>query len=176
MQSEREGHGIGGRSPLPSGERVAAKRPGEGAFRSKPSPKTRAYARQMRKAPTDAESVLWYEIRNRQLNGYRFNRQVRIASYIIDFVCRGRNLIVELDGGQHCENARDERRTHHLNAMGYSVLRFWNDEVAFEREGVLDTILAVLEGHIHSPSPGLRFAPADLSPAGRGKSRRTWEP
>ncbi|WP_421859305.1 endonuclease domain-containing protein [Oricola sp.] len=129
----------------------------------------------MRKDPTDAENFLWNELRNRQLNGYRFNRQVRIGSYIADFACRSRKLIVELDGSHHSENASDEWRTAYLNAQGCFVLRFWNDEVSFERRAVLDTILAVLDGEIHSPSPGLRFAPADLSPAGRGANRRTRE-
>lgn len=141
----------------------------EGAYAPKPSPHTKTFAGAMRAAPTDAEHLLWFELRNRSLNGYRFNRQVRIGRYVADFACRSHNLIIELDGGQHCENADDERRTRDLNARGYSVLRFWNDEVVFERGAVLDTILAVLDGHIHSPSPGLRFAPADLSPMGRGE-------
>lgn len=139
----------------------------EGVFAPKPSPRTKPFARAMRAAPTDAEHLLWFEIRNRLLNGYRFNRQVRIGGYIADFVCRSERLIVELDGGQHSESAHDERRTRDLNQRGYRVLRFWNDEVVFERGAVLDMILAVLEGRIHSPSPGLRFALADLSPAGR---------
>lgn len=127
----------------------------------------------MRKQQTDAEAFLWNELRNRQLNGYRFNRQVRIGPYIADFACRTERLTVELDGGQHSCNAGDERRTRYLNRAGYSVLRFWNDEVAYEREAVLDTILAVLDGRVRSPSPGLRFAPADLSPSGRGTHPQT---
>lgn len=161
--------------PLPSGERVAAKRPVEGAFAPKPANQTKSFARRMRKLPTDAERLLWFELRNSLLNGYRFSRQVRVDPYIVDFGCRHSKLAVELDGSQHAETLQDEARTRFLNSNGYSVLRFWNDEVVFERAPVLDTILAVLEGRINSPSPGLRFAPADLSPQGRGTNRRRSE-
>lgn len=164
---------VGGLVPLPAGERSAAQQPGEGAFAAKPDPRTKAFARRMRNAPTDAENLLWFQLRNRQLNGFRFNRQVRIGSFIADFVCRERRLIVELDGGQHCESGSDARRTEILQSQGYSVLRFWNDEIVFERQAVLETILAVLDGRIASPSPGLRFAPADLSPRGRGPHSQT---
>lgn len=129
----------------------------------------------MRGAPTDAEHLLWSELRNRLLNGYRFGRQVRIGPYIADFACRSRRLIVELDGSHHSDSVGDASRTRALNAAGYSVVRFWNDEVVFARAAVLDTILAILVGAISSPSPGLRFAPADLSPAGRGTPRGTSE-
>lgn len=118
---------------------------------------------------------MWRELRNRLLNGYRFNRQVRIGSYIVDFACRSRSLVVELDGSQHAESRRDDVRTAALNEAGYSVLRFWNDEIVFERQAALETILAVLDGRITSPSPGLRFAPADVSPVGRGANRGTRE-
>ena len=167
--------GLREKAPLPNGERSAAKRPGEGAFLPKPLTHTKAFARQMRGSPTDAEHLLWSELRNRLLNGYRFSRQVRIGNCIVDFACRSAGLIVELDGSQHVGNGKDESRTRALNAAGYSVLGFWNDEIVFEREAVLETILAVVEGRIHSPSPGLRFAPADLSPAGRGANRGIWE-
>ncbi|WP_306120435.1 MULTISPECIES: DUF559 domain-containing protein [unclassified Roseitalea] len=141
----------------------------EGAYAPKPSPHTKTFARAMRAAPTDAEHLLWFELRNRHLNGYRFSRQVRIGPFIADFACRARKLVVELDGSQHAGSIHDERRTRSPKSRGYAVLRFWNDEVVFERGAVLDTILAVLDGRIHSPSPGLRFAPADLSPMGRGE-------
>lgn len=118
---------------------------------------------------------MWRELRNRLLNGYRFSRQVHVGSYIVDFACRSKRLIIELDGSQHADNRGDDVRTAVLNKAGYSVLRFWNDEVVFERQAVLETILAVLDGRITSPSPGLRFAPADLSPAGRGANRGTRE-
>jgi very-short-patch-repair endonuclease len=167
-----DGRNAGEFVPLPHGERSVAQRPGEGVFAPKPIPRTKPFARAMRVEPTDAENFLWHELRNRSLNGYRFNRQVRIGAYICDFACRSAKLIVELDGSQHNENAADIIRSADLNRRGYSVFRFWNDEVMFERGAVLDTILAVLDGRIHSPSPGLRFAPADLSPPGRGTNPR----
>jgi very-short-patch-repair endonuclease len=86
----------------------------------------------------------------------------------VDFVCRRKRLVIEVDGSQHAESAGDFTRTAWLNDQGYSVLRFWNDEVLRERRAVLETFLAVLNGEISSPSPGLRFAPATLSPLGRG--------
>ena len=88
-----------------------------------------------------------------------------IGPYIADFACPETALVVELDGGQHAENAADEKRTAFLNVEGYSVLRFWNNEVLENRDGVLSTILSVIDG---TPSPDLRFAPATLSPMGRG--------
>jgi very-short-patch-repair endonuclease len=126
----------------------------------------------MQKLPTDAEHRLWFELRNRQLNGHRFSRQVRIGRYIVDFCCRAEHLIVELDGSQHAAPALDTARDAQLNHLGYAIIRFWNGEILAEKRSVLDTILAILEGRITAPSPGLRFAPATLSPSGRGTNRR----
>ena len=129
-----------------------------------------SFATAMRRDPTDAEYKLWFHLKRRSFNGYKFSRQIAIGPYIADFVCREQFLIIELDGEQHAENIYDDKRTKELNAFGYSVLRFWNHEVIQETEAVLDTILAVLEHRISNPSPGLRFAQATLSPAGRGKN------
>ncbi len=131
-------------------------------------------ARLLRREETDAEYRLWGELRNRSLNGYKFVRQMPIGPFFADFACRQRFLVLELDGSQHAESVADTERTRFLNARGYSVLRFWNDEVLREREEVLETILAALEGGL-APSPGLRFAPATLSPRGEegAKSRRS---
>lgn len=112
-----------------------------------------------------AENRLWYVLRNRGLHGHKFVRQFPVGPYTADFACREAALIVELDGGQHAENRTDEMRTAMLNGEGYSVLRFWNDEVIRNRDTVCALILGVIEG---SPSPDLRFAPATLSPSGRG--------
>jgi very-short-patch-repair endonuclease len=149
---------------------VAAKRSGEGVL---PTPAKRRTgsterARKLRVDETEAEYRLWGELRGRHLNGYKFARQIPLGPYIVDFICRRQRLVVEADGFQHAESAADTIRTAWLNDHGYSVLRFWNDEVLRERRAVLETILAVLEGEISSPSPGLRFAPATLSPLGRG--------
>ena len=117
-------------------------------------------ARSLRQNETEAEFRLWSDLRNRQLNGYKFSRQVPLGVYVADFVCRERHLIVELDGSQHAESIADEVRTRWLNDNGYSVLRFWNDEVLKERRAVLETILAVLEGQIVQECEAIRFSPA----------------
>ena len=177
-----ESHSVGGDVPLPTGERSGAAplRPGEGVLAAKPMPATKTLARQMRRQPTDAEHLLWRELRNRLLNGFRFSRQVRIGTYICDFCCRSEKLVVELDGSQHAMNEiSDLRRTAWLTRNGYSVLRFWNDEIVFERGAVLDTILAALEGRLQPPHPTqasaqLRFAvPSYPSPRrGEGANHR----
>ena len=97
-------------------------------------------ARQLRANQTDAETVFWNRIRNRQLDGYKFVRQQLIIGYICDFVCRERRLIIELDGGQHNESATDAIRDRRLTEEGYRVLRFWNNDVLGNIEGVLITV------------------------------------
>jgi very-short-patch-repair endonuclease len=140
-----------------------------------------ARARRLRRDETEAEYRLWGDLRNRLLNGFKFSRQIPIGPYFADFICRETSLVVEIEGGQHSESPHDLVRTKFLNENGYSVLRFWNDEVLRERRAVLETVLAALEGRL-APSPGLRFAPATLSPRGeevdnperRGASKRIW--
>ena len=122
-------------------------------------------ARSLRRNETQAEHVLWQIVRNRQLDGWRFVRQVPIGPYVADLVCREAALVVELDGSQHASSTHDQVRTDYLNAQGYSVLRVWNNELLQNARGVADSILSALALH---PSPGERFAPATLSPEGRG--------
>ena len=105
-------------------------------------------------------------LRNRQLAGHKFVRQLPVGRYVVDFVCREAALIIELDGSQHLGSQHDVARTRFLNDEGYSVLRFWNTELLLQPQSVADAIYAALEFH---PSPGLRFAPATLSPEARGK-------
>jgi very-short-patch-repair endonuclease len=105
--------------------------------------------------PTDAESRLWTQLRNRRLRNFRFARQYAIGPYFADFVCRDRWLVIELDGGQHSDSHRDEGRTKYLNSLGYSVLRFWNIDVLQGMDGVLTSILSVLDGQ---PLSHLRYA------------------
>jgi very-short-patch-repair endonuclease len=121
--------------------------------------------RQLRQNATDAENHLWLVLRNRSLAGRKFVRQFPIGPYIVDFACREVGLIVELDGGQHATSTTDPGRTAYLNAQGYSVIRFWNNEALENLDGVASAIVSAIEG---SPSPDLRFAPATLSPMGRG--------
>jgi very-short-patch-repair endonuclease len=101
--------------------------------------------RRLRRQATDAERKLWFALRDRRLGGFKFVRQEAIGSYIVDFVCREKRLVVEVDGGQHAENRRDHVRDRSLAADGYHVLRFWNSDVLKNRDGVLSTILSKLE-------------------------------
>jgi very-short-patch-repair endonuclease len=104
------------------------------------------FARRLRVNQTDAEKVLWNRIRNRQLDGYKFARQVPIGHYICDFVCRDKFLIIEVDGGQHSESDADAVRDRRLTEEGYEVMRFWNNDVLGNIEGVLPTIQSELGG------------------------------
>jgi very-short-patch-repair endonuclease len=88
---------------------------------------------------------IWLSLRDRRLGGYKFVRQETIGPYIADFVCRECKIIVELDGGQHSENKRDRARDAFLIGEGYKVMRFWNNDVMANRDGVLDVILSELE-------------------------------
>jgi very-short-patch-repair endonuclease len=102
--------------------------------------------RRLRRQATDAETKLWFALRDRRLGGFKFVRQEAIGPYVADFVCREKRLIVEVDGGQHADNARDRMRDAALTADGYQVLRFWNSDVLSNEEGVLTVILAKLQG------------------------------
>ena len=95
----------------------------------------------MRKEPTAAEARFWHEVRNQQLDGLKFRRQVPIGPYIADFMCVEHRLIVEIDGGQHAEAAADTERDEFLKSQGYAVLRFWNHDVLINIESVIDTVL-----------------------------------
>jgi very-short-patch-repair endonuclease len=125
-----------------------------------------ARARALRANQTDAEQCLWSKLRSRQLDNCKFVRQLQVGPYFADFACRERDLIVELDGGQHAGSQADERRTAVLAEHGYRVIRFWNNDVLTNIEGVLQMISQALA---KAPSPGLRFAKPDLSPEGRGE-------
>jgi len=119
-------------------------------------------ARQLRRSETEEEYRLWSDLRARRLNGYKFARQVPLGPFIVDFLCREELLVVEIDGSQHAESFTDQSRTKWLNAHGYSVLRFWNQEILRERRSILETILAALQGHLEFSSklPSL-YSPAE---------------
>lgn len=108
----------------------------------KVSPINRIYAKQMRSEPTEEEDILWQAIRGRKLEKLKFKRQVPIGNYIVDFVCMEENLIIEVDGVQHADSHYDKRRDDELNERGFTILRFWNDEVRKDLVMVCDTILA----------------------------------
>ncbi len=103
---------------------------------------TSPFARQLRLNPTDAEIQLWSRLRRRQLDGFRFRRQHPLGPYVVDFFCPAAKLIIEVDGGQHADDS--ETRTIWLEARGYRVIRFWNNDVLANTEGVVLTILGAL--------------------------------
>src|ERR1700738_955791 len=97
-------------------------------------------SRKLRANQTDAETTLWNHIRNRQISGDKFVRQEPIGRYICDFVCREKLIVIEVDGGQHAESIRDEVRDRYLRVQGYRVMRFWNNDVLSNIEGVRSVI------------------------------------
>ena len=109
-------------------------------------------ARKLRNQATDAEQRLWQHLRRRQLGGYRFRRQVPICGYIADFVCLEARLVIELDGAQHEERHHyDERRDRRIEAQGFRVLRYWDNQVFQETQAVLEVVLHALESTCPHP-------------------------
>ena len=105
-------------------------------------------ARKLRNNLTEAEKYLWYVLRLKDL-GVKFRRQAVIGRYIVDFVCYERRLIVEVDGGQHADSEYDKERDEWLRGQGFKILRFWNNDILENREGVLENIIE----HLQSPLP-----------------------
>ena len=99
-------------------------------------PAHRTFARAMRADATRAENQLWQALRNRQLEGLKFKRQVPLGGYILDFVCFEARIIVEVDGGQHSGSQRDLERDGYFGSQGFRTLRFWNDEIVENLDGV----------------------------------------
>ena len=101
-------------------------------------------ARKLRNDMTDAERRLWSHLRASQLGGVKFTRQLPIGDFVVDFACRSARIAVELDGGQHADNPADDVRTRIIEAHGYRVIRFWNNDVLQNTDGVLTAILEEL--------------------------------
>jgi very-short-patch-repair endonuclease len=115
--------------------------------------RTNPHARRLRRDATDAERILWSRLRNRQLGGFKFKRQETIGPFVADFVCVECKLVVETDGGQDNDDV-DRERTNYLQGLGWRVLRFWNNEVLQQADGVLEVILhACEERSKRKPSP-----------------------
>jgi very-short-patch-repair endonuclease len=128
---------------------VAPKAPGEGFVPQTPNhPPTakhiRKFAKKMRREPTDAETAMWRLLRDRQLARFKFRRQVPFRSFILDFVCFEKRLIVENDGSQHASSERDAARDAVLMAEGFRIARYWNNDVLQQPSAVLEDILAKL--------------------------------
>jgi very-short-patch-repair endonuclease len=112
-----------------------------------------ANARRLRANTTDAEKLLWRQLRSIETDGTHFRRQVPIGPYVADFACMAAHLVIELDGSQHADDPKakkDQRRTDWLESQGYRVIRFWNNELTSNMAGVLETIYAALYGSPHS--------------------------
>ena len=115
-------------------------------------------SRELRKNMTSQERKLWSIIKNRQFFGYRFRRQFPIGQYIVDFICREKKIIIEIDGGQHNEIKNiqyDNKRTEYLISEGYKVIRFWNNDVDKNIGGVYEKLKEFFEigGNITPPQP-----------------------
>lgn len=111
-----------------------------------------AFARQLRSNQTNVEQLLWKYLRNRRLNGIKFRRQHLIGPYIVDFVSLEKQLIIELDGGQHNSEdgkKKDKERTLWLKNNGYQLMRFWNNEVIND----IDVVLQLIQNALTLPSP-----------------------
>jgi very-short-patch-repair endonuclease len=122
-------------------------------------------ARKLRRRQTDAERVLWFRVRDRRLGGWKFRRQMDLNGYVVDFCCPDARLLIELDGGQHGVSVeRDAKRTTNLEATGYLMLRFWNNDVMNNIDGVLEEILKSLK-----PQP---FEPPHPNPLPLGERER----
>jgi very-short-patch-repair endonuclease len=104
------------------------------------------FARTLRRHSTEAEKLLWSRLRGRQFDAIKFRRQVPIANYIVDFVALDQKFIIEVDGGQHeLRAAKDAQRTRILEQWGCHVVRFWNNDVLSNIDGVLEAIMQELQ-------------------------------
>ncbi len=104
-------------------------------------------ARTLRKNMTKQERILWQFLRKKSINNLKFRRQYPIGKYIVDFICNEKKIIIEIDGGQHNEVkniAYDKERTKYLESKGYKVIRFWNNDIDNNIEGVYQEILKFL--------------------------------
>jgi very-short-patch-repair endonuclease len=102
---------------------------------------TTALGKALRKRPTDAEQLLWKHLRLKQMEGLKFRRQQPIDNYIVDFVCLEKRIVIEVDGGQHAvQKEADIERDAYLRQQGFDVIRFWNNEILQNINGVLEVI------------------------------------
>jgi very-short-patch-repair endonuclease len=107
-------------------------------------------ARALRKNQTDAELVLWQLLRGKRMKDLKFRRQHPIPPYIVDFICTEKKLIIEADGGQHADAVEyDKKRTIFLESKGYTVIRFWNNEILTNIDGVYQ----VIQKHLNIETP-----------------------
>jgi len=147
----------------------------------------RRTAKRLRETTTAAEDLLWRRLRRFPISGTHFRRQAPIGPYVADFACMAARLIIEVDGSQHGRDdlrKRDEGRTRWLEAEGYRVIRFWNNDLTTNMDGVLEAIYAAIYGassdepvHLKhqrrkrdaAATPPRRAVRADPPPAGEGE-------
>ena len=115
-----------------------------GAHHRPAAKRIRTYARDMRRTATLAEAAMWHLLRDRRFSNVKFRRQVPFQNYILDFVCFERRLIIEIDGSQHLDSNRDERRDVVLASDGFQIIRYWNNDVLQRRNVVLEDLFAKL--------------------------------
>jgi very-short-patch-repair endonuclease len=130
---------------------VAPKAPGEGFVPQTPRHRhvatyLRKFARSMRHEQTDAEAAMWRLLQDRRLSAYKFRRQVPFKSYILDFVCFEKRMVIEIDGSQHADLETDSLRAAMLATEGFETARYWNNDVLQQRVAVLEDIPAKLAG------------------------------
>lgn len=97
---------------------------------------------------TDAKRALWYLLRRKQIDGHRFRKQIPVGQHIVDFACLDARVIIELDGSQHAESSADAERDAWLHSQDFRVLRFWNNYVLTNPEGVFDVIQKALAAKV----------------------------
>jgi very-short-patch-repair endonuclease len=158
-------------------KRSKNERGARGARRTDGSHSPVARARALRVNITDAERKLWYALRDRRFVGYKFRRQVPIGPYIADFICYSARLVIEADGGQHNESKVDARRDRWFAQNGFRVLRFWNNDILRNLEGVLTLILEALQQESPHPARASRGHPSPVTgertmQAARAEQRR----
>ena len=116
----------------------------------------KTFARRLRRNQTDCERRMWFELRDRRFQGLKFRRQMVMGPYIVDFCCPEKKAIVEIDGGHHnipVNKKRDRERTTFLEAKGYQVIRFWDNEVTQNMNGVLESLRLELANPHPDPLP-----------------------
>jgi very-short-patch-repair endonuclease len=155
-------------SPLvgEGGERLR-RSPGEGA-----SSTAVVRARSLRRSMTDAERKLWYMLRDRRFSDAKFRRQVPLGPYVADFLSFERHIVVEVDGGQHSGKASDVARDDWFRGQGFTVVRFWNNDVLKNLEGVATLLLDIVAANTPHPALRPRAAAKPPSPT-RGEGKRS---
>jgi very-short-patch-repair endonuclease len=165
-RSREAGEGALAKNPSP-GRSLRSRPPsaarGEGMEPAAPAEATSARtirARVLRARMTDAERKLWFALRDRRFANFKFRRQVPVGPFIAGFICYAARLVVEVDGGQHADSSTDARRDEWFAANDFLVLRFWNNDVLSNLEGLLLSIIEALERRTPHPARASRGRPS----------------